>query len=182
MSDPQPAVPRHTADRAVEGEPALAFDGPYRRLFDLWEAIPNYQALEGMLVRRAGISPLMFFWMKASGNKSSPPLELETIGRKTGAIRSVVVPYWEVDGSYVVMGTAAGGAKDPHWVRNLRVHPACHAWIRRKRIELTARIADDAERDRLIERGVTHSWLKTYLYRAREKGREVPFVVLTPVA
>jgi deazaflavin-dependent oxidoreductase (nitroreductase family) len=165
----------------VEGEPALAFGGIYRRLFDLWEGLPNPEWLERTLVRRAGVSPLMYFWMKASRNKYAPPLELETIGRKSGAIRSVVVPYWEVDGSYFVMGTAAGGAKDPHWVRNLRVHPTCHAWIRRRRMELNARIVDETERNRLIERGVTHSWLKAYLYRAREKGREVPLVELTPV-
>jgi deazaflavin-dependent oxidoreductase (nitroreductase family) len=171
-------VPRATEAYQAEGEPSITFEGFYKRLFDLYTSIPRWQSLENFLGRRVGISPLLYFWSKASKNTPRPPLVLETIGRSSGQSRQTVLPYWEIGDEYVVTGTGGGAPVDPHWVRNLRARPDCAAWIKRKRLPMTARVATDEERERFIQAGVWHSWMATYQYRARQHGREVPFIAL----
>jgi deazaflavin-dependent oxidoreductase (nitroreductase family) len=173
-------VAESSVSAAGEGEPPLPCEGIYKTLFNAYRKVPKVRWIERTMARRLGFSPMIHCWMKSSGNEPKRPLVLETIGRRTGQVRQAVLPYWEVDGEYVVLGTLGGAPRDPQWVGNLRARPECAAWIRRRRVPLTARIADEAERQHLARAGVWHTWLDNYQYRARRHGREVPFVVLTP--
>jgi len=163
-------------------EPALPASGIFKTLFKWYRKLPRVRSIEHHLVRWVGFSPMVFFWMKSSGNKPKRPLLLETVGRRTGNVRRAVLPYWHVNGEYVVLGTLGGAPTDPQWVSNIRALPECAAWISRRRVPMTARIADDEERQRLADAGVWHTWLDNYQFRARQHGREVPFVVLIPTA
>lgn len=145
-----------------------------------YNRIPHVASVERMMAKRVGFTPLTFLWIKNSGTVPRPPLLLETVGRKSGQVRGSVLPYWDVDGEYVVLGTNGGGPKDPQWVNNLRAQPECVAWIRRKRVPMVARVADPEESERLAAAGVWHTYLPNYRFRARRAGRDIPFVVLHP--
>ncbi|WP_415975731.1 nitroreductase/quinone reductase family protein [Rhodococcus sp. 077-4] len=49
---------------------------------------------------------------------------LHTIGAKSGEIRLNPLMAIPEEGSWLVVGSAAGSPKDPAWVHNLRAHPA----------------------------------------------------------
>lgn len=167
---------------SCDQEPARPEIRPYKTFMDWYLRIPKMMSIERTLARRTGFTPLTYLWIKTSGTEPRPPLLLETVGRRTGKIRGSVLPYWEVGGEYVVLGTTGGGPKDPKWVANLRAQPKCAAWIKRRRVPLVARIADAEESAGLSEAGVWHTYLDNYRYNARRYGgREIPFIVLTPV-
>jgi deazaflavin-dependent oxidoreductase (nitroreductase family) len=64
-------------------------------------------------------------------------LVLTTVGRKTGAEReSPVSCFAEDDGSWLIVASANGGAKNPAWYYNLAAHPD------RVRVETAGRSAD----------------------------------------
>ncbi len=51
-------------------------------------------------------------------------LVLTTVGRKTGATRETPVGWFSGDdGSYLIVASAAGAAKNPAWYYNLAAHP-----------------------------------------------------------
>ena len=49
-----------------------------------------------------------------------PVLLLTVAGRKTGAMHTTPVSYFEDDGRFIVTGSAGGSASEPQWFRNLR--------------------------------------------------------------
>ena len=56
-----------------------------------------------------------------------PVLELETIGRKSGQSRQILITYVDSDGAPAIIGTNAGRDTDPAWVLNLRSNAAARA-------------------------------------------------------
>jgi deazaflavin-dependent oxidoreductase (nitroreductase family) len=65
-------------------------------------------------IRRTGKAPLMGF----------DALVLTTIGRKSGVERSTPVGWFPgKDGSWLIVASAAGAAKNPDWYHNLAAHP-----------------------------------------------------------
>lgn len=153
---------------------------PWKYLWNVYSKAPKVLKLENILVRRIGYSPMIFLWAKTSGGRRRPALILETIGIRSGKIRSAVLPYWQSDGSIVILGTN-NAQHGPQWVRNIEADPRCWVRIKRKRIALVGHIADQDERDRLAESGVSHAWLANYEYKANAFGRQVPFVVLQSI-
>ena len=161
-------------------QPVLPESGIWRVLWHRYTGLRWSGRWDQWLVRRVAFSPITWLYTKSSGNEPLPVLLLETIGRRTAQLRESVLPYWEVDGNLVVLGTKGGGPADPWWVENLRANPQCWAWVGRRRVPLRGRVADETERAKLADAGVWHQWLPGYQHRARSFGREVPFVVLAP--
>lgn len=65
-------------------------------------------------IRRTGKAPLMGF----------DALVLTTIGRKSGVERSTPVGWFPGEnGSWLIVASAAGAAKNPDWYHNLAAHP-----------------------------------------------------------
>jgi deazaflavin-dependent oxidoreductase (nitroreductase family) len=65
-------------------------------------------------IRRTGKVPFMGF----------DALVLTTIGRKSGLERSTPVGWFPgKDGSWLIVASAAGAAKNPDWYRNMAAHP-----------------------------------------------------------
>lgn len=78
-------------------------------------------------IRRTGKVPGMGF----------EALVLTTIGRKSGVERSTPVGWFPgKDGSWIIVASAAGAAKNPDWYYNLGAHPD------RVRIEMAGRKVD----------------------------------------
>jgi deazaflavin-dependent oxidoreductase (nitroreductase family) len=61
-----------------------------------------------------------------------PSLVLETTGRRSGAARSVVLPYLRRGDDYLVVASNFGGDHPPHWLLNLQARPEVRVQIRRK--------------------------------------------------
>jgi len=84
------------------------------------------------------------------------------------------------DGCYVVIGSNAGGPKDPAWVSNLNA--GANAWITvvDRRLAVRARpVTDQAEWDSLFQRFVdVHIDYATYVTKTT---RRLPIFVLEPV-
>jgi F420H(2)-dependent quinone reductase len=77
-----------------------------------------------------------------------PAALITTTGRKSGQQRITPTPYLR-DGDRVVLPASFGGrAHHPAWYRNLKANPKVAVQIRGERLDLVARDATDAERDR----------------------------------
>jgi deazaflavin-dependent oxidoreductase (nitroreductase family) len=141
------------------------------------------RAIDRFLVRHTGFSVITWQYAKAGGNPYQPTLLLTTIGRRTGALRTRALPYYEVDGHPVVIGSNGGGPRDPDWVFNVRANGS--AWIRMRRRDMPVRahVAAGDERAHLFtEITSRRDSLARYQERASTFGREVPLVVLEPLA
>jgi deazaflavin-dependent oxidoreductase (nitroreductase family) len=141
------------------------------------------RAIDRFLVRWTGFSVITWQYAKAGGNPYQPTLLLTTIGRRTGELRTSALPYYDVEGRRVVIGSNGGGPRDPQWVENIRADGAAWTRVRRRRAPVRAHVAEGAEREELF-RAITarRDSLARYQERASTFGRQVPLVVLEPVA
>jgi deazaflavin-dependent oxidoreductase (nitroreductase family) len=107
-------------------------------------------------------------------------LVLTTVGRKTGVERSTPVGWFPgPDGSWLIVASAAGAAKNPAWYYNLAAHPD------RVRIEtagrttaVTAEELHGQERDEAW-RQITAAAPRFAQYQVKT-DREIPVIRLTP--
>lgn len=107
-------------------------------------------------------------------------LVLTTVGRKTGEERSTQVGWFpDPTGSWLVVASAAGAAKNPAWYYNLAAHPD------KVRIEtagltvtVTAEELHGTEREQAW-RQITTAALRFAQYQ-RKTDREIPVIRLTP--
>ena len=120
---------------------------------------------------------------KLGGNLLGMPVfELTTTGRKSGQPRKVMLtaPYQEGD-TYVIVASKGGNDEHPAWFLNLRDDPKVQiAFPGEDPQPMTARIADDAERERLWPLIVEDH--DNYAGYQRKTDREIPVVVLEPRA
>lgn len=105
-------------------------------------------------------------------------LLLETVGRRTGALRKTPLLYLEDGGRFVVIGSNAGDDRTPAWWLNLQARPEAAVRVGRRRARVTARAASAEERAELWPRLVAaYRWYDVYQHRT---AREIPVVVLEP--
>ncbi|OBG46794.1 nitroreductase family deazaflavin-dependent oxidoreductase [Mycolicibacterium fortuitum] len=99
---------------------------------------------------------------RANGGKVGGPFEggtlllLHTTGAKSGQPRLSPLAYLDVDGKILIVGSYAGGPKDPAWVHNLRADPKARIEIGTDAYDVTARELPADERDatypKIVER------------------------------
>ncbi|MEZ4334423.1 MAG: nitroreductase/quinone reductase family protein [Myxococcota bacterium] len=141
---------------------------------------PIGAAFDRFCVRWLGHSPVSWVFARSEGVDYNPPLLLTTRGRKTGARRTVVLPYFSAGkGRVAIVGSRGGMPTDPHWARNLRAEPRATIFLRRRSVEVEAKLAEGDERALLWDTITTRS--PVYLtYQDRAAGhREIPVFVLT---
>jgi deazaflavin-dependent oxidoreductase (nitroreductase family) len=140
------------------------------------------RALDRFLVRHTGFSVITWQYAKAGGNTYQPTLLLTTIGRRTGMLRTRALPYHEVDGRRIVIGSNGGGPRDPDWVHNVRANGAAWTRVHRRDVAVRAHVAEGEEHERLYaEITARRDSLARYQERASTFGRRVPLVVLDPI-
>jgi deazaflavin-dependent oxidoreductase (nitroreductase family) len=105
-------------------------------------------------------------------------LLLTTTGRKTGKSRTVPLLYTPADGSYAVVASMGGAARNPDWCLNLRAHRLATVEIGRDRVEVRAREVEGEERVRLW-RAMVEGYPGYDRYQART-ARRIPVVLLEP--
>ncbi|MDF3309668.1 nitroreductase/quinone reductase family protein [Rhodococcus sp. T2V] len=143
--------------------------GVWGREFDKW------------LVRTTGVSAILIQVSLARRLPWSPALLLTTIGRGSGQLRSVVLPYTRHGDSFLVFGSNAGGARHPDWVLNLSAEQRTWITVGRRQYATTARIVGREEREQMIttmRAGRPH--VDDYETQAAAIGRQIALVALTP--
>ncbi|MGW6334526.1 nitroreductase family deazaflavin-dependent oxidoreductase [Nocardia rhamnosiphila] len=89
-------------------------------------------------------------WRVGAGfRKPVPTLLLEHTGRKSGKRFTVPLLFLRDDANIIVVASQGGLPKNPQWYHNLVAQPDTTVQIGKDRIPVRARLADDAERDRL---------------------------------
>ena len=107
-----------------------------------------------------------------------PVLLLTVAGRKTGAMHTTPVSYFEDDGRFIVTGSAGGSASEPQWFRNLRKADLAQIEVGPRRIPVRVAIADTGERDVLWSKLLAHAPFFAD-YQAKVE-RQIPMAILTP--
>lgn len=139
---------------------------------------PSGLVLDRFLVKRTGHSLLNRLFAKNAGYTAHPALLLVTRGSKTGRLREVVLPYFQLDGKLMVVGSKGGMPEDPYWAKNLRHTPAAMIYIGRSKQRVQGRFAQDDERKALWPRLVALA--PTYAQYQANTTREIPVVILEP--
>jgi F420H(2)-dependent quinone reductase len=100
-------------------------------------------------------------------------------GRRTGRVRDVPLFAFADGDRMVVIGSNAGGDREPAWVGNLRANPRATLRVGRTDRAVQAREAAGEERERLWALAAT-GYPGYEAYRART-SRTIPVIVLEPV-
>ena len=108
-------------------------------------------------------------------------LLLTTTGRKSGEKYIFPLFYGETGGSYFVIASKGGAPEHPGWYRNILANPDVAIQVGTKTMNARARTATGAERETLWEEAV--KFFPPYAdYKVKAGTREIPVVVLDPVA
>lgn len=138
-------------------------DGPFLRWMNKWLS---------KRIRRTGKMPGLGF----------NALVLTTVGRKSGTERTSPVGWFpDKDGSWLIIASAAGAAKNPDWYYNLAAHPdRVRIEMPGKTIDVVAEQLHGFERDEVWQRIISAS-----PRFARYEGmtdRQLPIIRLRPRA
>jgi deazaflavin-dependent oxidoreductase (nitroreductase family) len=76
-------------------------------------------------------------------------IRLTTIGRRSGARRTVTLYAWPDGDDLVIVGSKGGSAEHPAWVHNLREKPQAVVRIGNEERDVVAREVEGDERERL---------------------------------
>jgi deazaflavin-dependent oxidoreductase (nitroreductase family) len=111
--------------------------------------------------------------------EGAPLLLLHSVGAKTGQERVNPVMYQPVDGGYAVFASKGGAPAHPAWYHNVLAHPRVTAEIGTGKVELLARVAEGAERERIwAAQKDAHPGFADY---ERKTTRQIPVIILEPV-
>jgi deazaflavin-dependent oxidoreductase (nitroreductase family) len=108
----------------------------------------------------------------------APVLLLHTTGAKTGQERVNPMMYRRVGDNYAVFASKAGAPTNPDWYHNLVANPAVRAEIGTQTLDLTARVADSAEREPIwAAQKADYPGFAEY---ETKTSRQIPVVILEP--
>jgi deazaflavin-dependent oxidoreductase (nitroreductase family) len=123
---------------------------------------------------------------RATGGKvggqfdGAPLLLLHTLGAKSGQPRVNPMMYMQVPGGYAVFASKGGAPTNPDWYHNVLAHPQVTAEIGAATVELLARVADGAERERIwAAQKAAYPGFADY---ERRTTRQIPVIILQPVS
>jgi deazaflavin-dependent oxidoreductase (nitroreductase family) len=108
-----------------------------------------------------------------------PVLLLRTIGRKSGAERTVALVYLRDGDNLVVVASNGGRDRSPGWFFNIQKNPQVSVQIGRERRRMRARSAEPQERARLWPLVNQNNSNRYDGYQAKTK-RQIPVVILSP--
>lgn len=115
---------------------------------------------------------------EGKGPSGLPTLLLTTVGRKSGAPRTVALVFLRDGERLVIVASLAGYDQNPAWYANLQANPRCRVQLDDRTAEATARDATDAERHALWPRLI--ALLPLWDLFQRQTDRAFPIVILTP--
>lgn len=105
-------------------------------------------------------------------------LLLYSIGRKSGKTYVTPLSFYRDSENYVVAGSNWGSEQPPDWLKNLLVQPHTQIQILDKTFDVSASLAEGAERERLWKLVAARN-AQILEYQAGLK-RQIPIVILHP--
>jgi deazaflavin-dependent oxidoreductase (nitroreductase family) len=106
-------------------------------------------------------------------------LLLDHVGARTGHKRTSPLMFHEDGATVAVVASKGGQPTNPAWFHNLMANPDTTIQIGQELRSVRARIATDAERERLWPAFV--AFYPGYeFFRLNAKGRKIPIVILDP--
>lgn len=115
---------------------------------------------------------------EAGDLRGKPVIVLTSIGAKTGKLRKTALMRVEHEGTYAVVASLGGAAKNPVWYFNLKAHPHVELQDGPTKRDYTAREVTGAEKATWWERAV-RVWPDYDRYQTKTT-REIPVFVLDP--
>jgi deazaflavin-dependent oxidoreductase (nitroreductase family) len=107
-----------------------------------------------------------------------PVLLLQTVGRRTGNLRTTPLQYLADGDAFVVVASHAGAARPPAWYLNLRANPNARVEVGPRTFDVRAQETAGHERVALWQRLTAAN---RFLERAaRRAGRDLPLMALVP--
>ena len=106
----------------------------------------------------------------------TPVLVLTTIGRKTGAPRTIPIATFRHGDAFVIVGSNFGRPNHPAWSYNLLANPEATVGYRGKKFGVKARLASDEERKEVWPK-IT-SQLQNFERYPERSGRELRIFIL----
>jgi len=122
---------------------------------------------------------------RANGGKvggqfaGAPMVLLTTKGAKSGKTYVNPLVYSREGDKYVIIGSFAGGPKNPSWYHNLVAHPTPTVEIGGERFQAKATFPSGAERERLFNQQA--SQMPIFNEYRKKTARQIPVVVLERV-
>jgi F420H(2)-dependent quinone reductase len=107
-----------------------------------------------------------------------PMLLLDHVGAKSGKGRTTPLAYLEQGDDFVIVASKGGHPRHPAWFHNLRANPETKIQVGPRRIPVTARVANAAERKRLWPKVV--DLYSGYADYQKRTDRKIPLVILEP--
>ena len=103
-------------------------------------------------------------------------LLLHTTGAKSGKPRVAPLAYRQEGAALAVFGSKAGADDNPDWFHNVLANPQVNVEVGTERFDAVARVADDAERDRIWEAQKTD--VPNFAEYEKKTDRVIPVVLL----
>ena len=110
--------------------------------------------------------------------EGAPLLLLHSTGARTGQERVNPVMYQRVGDDYAVFASKGGAPTNPDWYHNLVAHPRATVEVGTDTLGVTARVAQDDERDRIWSR--QKSDYPGFAEYEVNTTRQIPVVILQP--
>jgi deazaflavin-dependent oxidoreductase (nitroreductase family) len=110
--------------------------------------------------------------------EGAPLLLLHTIGAKSGRERVNPMMYQRVGDGYAVFASKGGAPDNPDWYHNVIANPAVKAEIGNQTVELTGRVTEGEERDKIwTQQKSDYPGFADY---EQKTPRQIPVVILQP--
>jgi len=116
---------------------------------------------------------------KVASFARQPLLLLTHHGAKTGSARTNPLAYFRDGDDYVIVASKGGAPTNPDWYHNLLAHPDATIEVGTDELAVTARPADEQERERLW--ALITSANPAFAEYETKTERRIPVVILTPV-
>jgi deazaflavin-dependent oxidoreductase (nitroreductase family) len=111
--------------------------------------------------------------------EGAPMILVHHRGARTGTERVTPLVYQPDGSDYVVFGSKGGAPTHPHWYLNLVANPDTTVEVGADTVEVTARVAEGDERERLWTR--QKELMPGFAEYEKTAGdRQIPVVVLSP--
>jgi deazaflavin-dependent oxidoreductase (nitroreductase family) len=105
---------------------------------------------------------------------------MTTTGAKSGLPREILIQYYPQGDDMVVVASNGGRDNHPAWLHNVRKNPRVEVRLGGKRIETTAHVLTEADRDALWP--TLTAWYPGYAHYQTLTDRRIELVRLTPAA
>jgi deazaflavin-dependent oxidoreductase (nitroreductase family) len=114
------------------------------------------------------------------GDPKTKTLVLKTLGRKSGKPQLAPLIYNTWGDGFIIVASKGGADSQPAWFYNITAAETVTVQVRDKRYRCTWRIAEGVERETLWR--FMSGYYPPYLEYQARTDREIPVVLLTPVA